>query len=56
MSGAGGETGLQHLIIQPSVPPCSLPPVFQDLMSAAGDPMFAVGGVAAATLRGREAF
>lgn len=51
MSGAGGEPGLQHLITQLSAPPCSLPPVFQDLTSAAGNLMFAVGGVAAATLR-----
>lgn len=49
-----GEEGRQvysicTLIIQPSVPPCSLPALYQGLTSAAGDPVFGVGQVAAAT-------
>lgn len=49
-----GEEGRQvcsicTLIIQPSVPPCSLPALYQGLASVVGDPVFGVGQVAAAT-------
>lgn len=55
-----GEEGRQvcsicTLIIQPAVPPCSLPASYQGFTSAAGDPVFGVGQVAAAKLRGWEA-
>lgn len=51
-----GEEGRQvcsfcTLIIQASVPPCTLPASYKGLTSAAQDPVFAVDQVVAATIQ-----